>query len=144
MAAIATPSAASLTTEMEHTSLAPFQVKGIAGEAIEVGKVCYVKASDSKIYKADGTAADELARVRGIYIGPYTCRADEAITLHHTVEVAYTTATTLSPGANLYAGTTAGNLDTAATTGGVRPCGYVRSNPATNVYNIVIYNQLSY
>lgn len=144
MAAIAAPTSASLVTVVSGASLAPFQVKGIAGEDIEVGRVCYIKASDGRIYKADGTAANELARVRGIYVGPYTARAGEAVTLHSGLEVSYVTTTALDPGANLYVGTTAGNLDTAATTGGVRPCGYVRASLGSNTYRIVIFDQLSY
>jgi hypothetical protein len=98
-----------------------------AGEAIAGGDACYIKASDGKVYKATGAAADEKARVAGF--AAMAASAGDAVTLYHSVMFAYgpnVSGTKSSPGAPLYlSGTTAGNVADAASTGGTAPIAHV-------------------
>lgn len=96
------------------------QSTGIAGEALAECDQVYLK-SDGKWWKATGAAANAAARVRGQ--NRFACDADEPCTI--TKGLRYEYGTGLTPGADVYLGTTAGGLDTAATTGGTAPIGYV-------------------
>lgn len=103
-----TPSLSSPTPSRENT------ITGLkAGEDIEAGDVCYI-ASDGTVKRSDGTAADEKAVGFGIAAG--NTDQGEAITLYKNVNFHYGAG--LTPGAPLYVATTAGRLDTSATTGG--------------------------
>lgn len=86
----------------------------VAAVDIAAGQVCYIKASDAKVYLADGTAATEAARAWGI--AARACKAGEPVTLYKDVEFEYAAALTI--GAALYVSVTAGALADAATTGG--------------------------
>jgi hypothetical protein len=107
------------------------QVVGlVAGEALANGDICYIKASDGKVYKTNGTSANAAALYDGIYLGSAAAAAAEAVTLYKGVNVRYGAG--LSPGARVYASTTAGLLVDAATTGGTVPVGSVID--ATRIY----------
>lgn len=104
-----------------YSSLAPPQSSSIvgllAGEIIDDGDACYIKASDNKVWKATGAAANEAARVAGFaFVKTYV---DDAITL--VCEGNFRYGAGLSPGASYFlSGTTAGGLDTIASTGGIK------------------------
>jgi hypothetical protein len=93
------------------------QISGslIAGETLDPVAPCYIKASDGRVYMSNGTAANEAAKVDG-----FTARrtlAGEAVTLFG-VGTRFRYGAALTPGQNLYLGTTAGVLSDTATTGG--------------------------
>lgn len=93
----------------------------VAGEAIAAGDACYIN-TDGKVYRATGAAANAAARVRGFAAVP--AAINEAVTLVYGVNFRYGAG--LTPGANVFlSATTPGGLDDAATTGGVRPIGFV-------------------
>lgn len=100
------------------------QVSGlVAGEALGAFDACYVKASDGKVYKSTGAAANAAAKVRG-YAAQAYASGDTDVTLFWNVRVRYGAG--LTPGTDLYlSGTTAGGLDSATSTGGTAPIGYV-------------------
>lgn len=87
----------------------------IAGEALDAGAPCYIKAADGKVYMSNGTAANEAAKVHGFT--PRAATAGEPITLLGP-GARFRYGTALTPGAPYYVAATAGRLDTAATTGG--------------------------
>ena len=96
----------------------------LAGEALAGGDAVYIKASDGRVWKATGAAADEAARCCGF--AARSASAGEACTiLQAGVHLAYgpnVSGTPSSPGAPLYlSGTVAGNLADAASTGGTTP-----------------------
>jgi hypothetical protein len=118
MAAVAssgTPSIASVTNQLNSLSGL------IAGEAISAGMPCYIKASDGKVYKSNGTSANEAAAVHGW--AAQAASAGEAVTLVWDVRIRYGAG--MTPGTKLYVATTAGTLVDAATTGGTAPVGFV-------------------
>jgi hypothetical protein len=94
-----------------------------AGEAIAGGDVCYVKASDGKVYRAIGTAVNEAARAWGI--ASRQANAGEPVTLYKDVEFHYGAGLTI--GTPLYVGAVAGALADAATTGGTTRVAHVVS-----------------
>jgi len=119
MAAIAKSGTPSITTAAPPTNCS---LSGLfAGEAIAAGDACYIKASDGKIWRSNGTAADAAAVVDGF--APEAAAAGDSLSLYWNVRFAYGAA--LSPGSFAYLATTAGALDTAATTGGTVPIGRV-------------------
>lgn len=86
----------------------------LAGEDIDAGAPCYIKASDGLVYMSNGTAANEAATLFGF--APRSAKSGEPITLFgRGVKFRYGSGLTI--GAKLYIGATAGRLDTAATTG---------------------------
>lgn len=91
-------------------------IHGIAGEDIAICDACYLKASDGKIYRASGAAANEAARLAGFT--PKAVKSGDPIEVFGVgAKFNYTdTGTDLTPGALYYLGAT-GGLDTAATTG---------------------------
>lgn len=99
----------------------------VAGEAITVGDLCYIK-SDGKIWKTNGTAATAPAKVRGIALE--SAAVGEPVTLGHGIAVEYSTG--LTPGADYYASTNAGLLSTTATTGGTAPVAFALT--ATKIF----------
>jgi len=92
----------------------------LAGEAIAAGDACYIKASDGKVYRSNGTAANEASKVHGF--APSAAPVGGAVTLLTDVDFRYGSG--LTPGASYYLGTAAGGLDTAATTGGTTPIAF--------------------
>lgn len=87
----------------------------LAGETLDPGAPCYIKSSDGKVYQSNGTAANEAAKVDG-----FTAKArvaGQAVTLFGP-GVRFNYGTGMTIGQNLFLATTAGRLDTAATTGG--------------------------
>jgi hypothetical protein len=94
--------------------------KGKAGEALTAGDACYVK-SDGKAWLATGAAANAAAKVVGFVMGDTP--VNEAVTLYDDITLNYGSG--LTPGALYYlSGTTAGGLDTAASTGGTKPIAF--------------------
>lgn len=91
----------------------------VAGEALAAGDACYIK-SDGKVWLSTGAAATAPAKVRGF--AAMAAAVGEAITLMKNVNFKYGAG--LTPGADYYLSATAGQLDTAATTGGTAPVAY--------------------
>lgn len=115
MAVVAKSSRASMdaTTGM----IAP-QISGlIAGAAIPLLSLCYIKGADGKVYPCDATAADEKALVAGIC--PRAANAGEPVTLFGLGTVFKYSDALLTPGARYYVdvAANAGGLNTVATTG---------------------------
>lgn len=101
------------------TMFAPHVSNVYAGEDIDAGAPCYIKAADGKAYMSNGTAADEAAGVDGFAV--MAAKAGEPITLHgHGTRLGYGDGT-LAANALLYVDTVKGRLNTAATTGGTVP-----------------------
>ena len=93
----------------------------VAGEALDPCAPCYIAAADGLVYMANGTAADEKARVVG-WTGDEAYAAGDSVTLWRGDTVfQYDPAGGLTPGQPLYVAATAGRLDSAATTGGTEP-----------------------
>lgn len=116
VAASGTPSLASVTPPQNC------QITGLyAGEALTAGMPCYIKGSDGKVYKSDGTAANAAAKVDGWAAA--TTAAGEPVTLYFDVNFRYGAG--MTPGTRLFLATTAGTLVDAATTGGTAPIGFV-------------------
>lgn len=112
MSLITRDSAASM--DLATGQVAP-QLSGlVAGEALDVAAPCYIKTSDGKVYMSDATAANEAAEVVG-----FTARAvvsGQPVTLFG-AGARFRYGSSLSPGAKLFVGATAGRLDDAATVG---------------------------
>lgn len=121
MAAVAKSGTPSLSVTLPPPNT---QVAGlVAGEALAAFDACYIKASDGKVYKSTGAAADAAAKVRG-YAAQAYASGDTDVTLLWDVRVRYGAG--LTPGADLFlSGATAGALADAASTGGTAPIGYV-------------------
>lgn len=112
---ISRPSLATVLPGQEH------QINGVlAGEALAVGDFVYLKASDKRVYKATGAAANEAARARGVVL--QEAQVGDGVTILRGVTVNYGSA--LSPGAPLYLSATAGLLADAASTGGTTEIAY--------------------
>lgn len=100
------------------TALTAPQISGelIAGEDLLACAPCYIKNADGLVYMSNGTAANEAAGFDGFT--PRAYKAGQAVTLFGVgTRFRYAAAGTLTPGARLFIGATAGRLDTAATTG---------------------------
>ena len=102
----------------------------ICGEDIAAGDLVYVK-SDGKVWRANGTAANAAARVRGVAAENALAAQKDAVTILHNCEIAW--ANTLTAGIDLYlsAAVPGGFTDT-ATTGGVNAVAYVKD--ANHIY----------
>lgn len=100
---------------------APQRSGHAAGEDLDAGAPCYIKASDSKVYMSNGTAANEAASFDGFTVQAH--KAGEPVALHGIgTRLGYGDASApLTGGALLYIGATKGRLDSAATTGGTTP-----------------------
>jgi hypothetical protein len=91
-----------------------------AGEALGAFDACYIKASDGKVYKSTGAAANAAAVVDGFAAAAYVS-GEYGVTLWFDIEVPY--ATGMTAGTNYYVdGTTAGALNSSPSTGGTHPC----------------------
>lgn len=93
----------------------------VAGEDIDAGAPCYIKAADGKAYMSNGAAANAAAKVNGFALKG--CYAGQPVTLAGP-GVRFGYGSGLTPGAPLYLAATAGRLDTAATTGGTAPIAF--------------------
>lgn len=101
----------------------------LAGEAIAAGDACYIKASDGRVWRSTGAAANAAAQVRGF--AAEAAAAGQAVTLLHGVIFRYGAG--LTPGADYFlSGTVAGGLADAASTGGTGKIAYAVD--ATRVY----------
>lgn len=88
-----------------------------AGENLDGVAPCYIKPSDGRVYMSNGAANDAAAKVDGFT--PEAYMAGEPVTLYGVgTRFGYGSGLTIGP---LYLGATAGRLDTAATTGGLKP-----------------------
>jgi hypothetical protein len=87
----------------------------LAGMAINQYDACYIDATTGKVFASQDTGASAAqAQVHGYSAGKSL--AGQAITLMHSVEVGYTAAAGLTPGAKVYlSASVAGGLDTGAT-----------------------------
>ena len=92
-----------------------------AGEALTAFDLVYIK-SDGLLWKADGTAATAPADAKGVCARAVA--AGEPVTVFGNGCRLRYAASTLTPGATLYVGATAGKFDTAATTGGATGIAY--------------------
>lgn len=117
MAVVTKAAAASMDAS---TGMFAGQISGdlYAGEALGAVAPCYIKAADGKVYQSNGTAATEPAKFDGFT--PCAYAAGDAVALYN-VGARFQYGAGLTPGTDLYVAATAGALDTAATTGGVRP-----------------------
>jgi hypothetical protein len=105
-----TPSLSTPTPGFEHRLPSGFY----AGAAIAAGDACYINA-DGKIYPSTGAAANAAAVVDGFAAQAYA--TGDPVTLLWGVHFNYGAG--LTPGAGYFlSGTTAGGLDTVASTGG--------------------------
>ncbi len=119
MTAIAKSGQVSLSTSVPPTNC---MVSGLyAGEALAAGDACYIKTSDGKVYRSNGTAANAAAVVDGFT--PSDVPIGEVVTLMWHVNFRYGAG--LSPGSFAYLDTNAGALNDTATTGGTVPVGRV-------------------
>jgi hypothetical protein len=101
----------------------------LAGEPIAAGDALYVKASDGRIWRASGAAANAAA----LYVGAAAAAASagEAVTPYFGVCMRYGAA--LVPGTRYYvSGTVAGGLADAASVGGTVPVAFAVD--ATRIY----------
>ncbi len=119
MATIAKSGTPSLCTVV--TDPGPHQISGLlAGEAIAAGDLVYIK-SDGKVWKTNATSADAAAKVDGMVL--VAAQLGEAVSIWFDVNVRY--GASMTPGARIYASTTAGLIDGATSTGGTAPVGFV-------------------
>lgn len=92
-----------------------------AGEAIAAGDLCYI-ASDGTAMRSNGTTLNAAA-AKCVGFAAKAAASGNPITLFRNQRMSY--AAGMTPGALLYVGATAGRIDTAATTGGTAPIGFV-------------------
>lgn len=137
--AIASPSLAT-TLVPASNMLGPYY----AGEAIAAGAPCYIKASDSKVYNSNGTAATAPAKVDGWCVKD--TEIGRPITLYYHVVLTYGTPTSPAPGVRLFVSATAGSLDDAATTGGTASVATALPPPANTspAMGFIFVKQSSY
>lgn len=96
----------------------------IAGENLAPFDAVYVK-SDGKVWRANGTAANAAARVRGFAAMAALSAQADAVTIVSHCEVAWPNA--LTPGIDLFlSASVPGGLTDTATTGGVAAIAYVK------------------
>lgn len=117
------------------TAMFAEQISGlVAGEAIDALAACYIKASDGKVYMSNGTANDAAAKFDGM--SAQAAAAGQGVTLFgRGTRVRYGTGLTIA--ALYYVGTTAGRLDTAATTGGLVAIAKAISATEIRIVNLV-------
>lgn len=120
MAAVAKSGTPSLSSVLPPQNC---QLAGLlAGTAIAAGDACYIDATTGRVLLSTGAAANAAAQVHGY--AAEGAASGEAVTLFFDVNFRYGAG--LTPGTRLYlSGTTAGGLDTAVSTGGTAPIGFV-------------------
>lgn len=92
-----------------------------AGEAIAAGDACYIKTSDGKLWRSNGTAANAAAVVDGFAASD--AAVGDPVSIYYGIRFQYGAA--LSPGTFVYLDTVAGGLSDVATTGGTAIIGRV-------------------
>lgn len=101
----------------------------IAGETLESGSACYIRASDRRVFKSGGAGmtlvTQEVAQVHGFNLK--ACAAGDPVTLFTNVDLAYSAqgaiANTVS---RLWvSNVTAGRLDDTLPFAGLRSCAFV-------------------
>lgn len=104
-----------------NTQMYAGQITGkICGEDIAAGDACYIKAADGKIYRSNGTSANEAATFFGF--ASAARKAGMTLTLWSApMRIGYAASGGLTIGAKYYISATPGALDTAPTTGGTTP-----------------------
>lgn len=112
------------------------QITGVAGEAIAIGDLCYVK-SDGLIWRSNGTAATAPAQCDGIAL--QAAPVGGAVSLYFDVVVRYGTG--LTPGARYYVSATAGAVSDAATTGGTVPIGVAVPDRGQSTTSLVLFTK---
>lgn len=86
-----------------------------AGEDLGAGDACYIKTTDGKVYRSNGSAVAAAAKVRGWTAT--SAKQGQATTLYTGVNFAYGSG--LTPGTSFYlSGTNPGGIADAASTGG--------------------------
>ena len=123
------PSLATRPSDVKATN----QIQGPPGEALAAGDMVYRKASDDKLYKANGTAATAPALALGMVLRDADV-GEDSVTAYHGVEVYYAPAANLTNKDRLYVSATAGNLADAATTGGTVPVAIVTDDSKGIIY----------
>lgn len=106
---------ASASMDTSTGEFAPQLTGLLAGEDLDPVAPCYIKTSDGKVYMSNGTGDNEAAEFDGFT--PCAIKSGNPVTLFG-LGARFKYGTSLSPGAYMYIGATAGRLDTAATTGG--------------------------
>lgn len=105
-----------------------------AGEALAAMDACYIKAADGKVYRSNGTAANEAAKFDGFC--PRAVAVGGPVSLYSAgIRARYATGT-MTPGDNLYVSATPGALSNTATTGGTVPI--ARAYDSSNIRCIVV------
>jgi hypothetical protein len=110
---VGTPSTATLNPSPSQQHTLP------ASTDLSAGDMVYIK-SDGTFAKADGTAADAKALPFGMAVR--SAKSGQPVTARHGCQFRYGSG--LTPGARYYVDTTAGGLNTAATTGGTVPVAF--------------------
>lgn len=103
----------------------------VAGEDLDVAAPCYIKSSDGKVYMSNATSANEAAECVGFT--PRAVKAGQPVTLFG-IGTRFKYGSGLTPGDVYYIATTAGRLDTSATTGDTMGVAY-----AVTSTDIVVY-----
>jgi hypothetical protein len=113
MAAIAKSGTPSISTPLASPEQ---RLSGLlAGEAIAAGDACYINQADGKLWRSTGAAANAAAQVDGFAAS--SAAVGEALSIYFGINFRYGAG--LTPGQSLFlSGTTAGGLDTVASTGG--------------------------
>src|SRR4051794_1401225 len=96
-----TPSITTLSPDPEN------QLPLIAGEAIAAGDSCYIKGSDGKAYRSDGTAANAAAKCDGF--AGMAAAINKPVTLYRG-GIVFAYGAGLTPGARYFVAATAGQL----------------------------------
>jgi hypothetical protein len=106
----------------------------VAGEALGAFDAVYVKASDKKVYKATGAAANAAARARGWVPSAYPIGAKDVTVYYGDITVNYGSG--LTTGDDLFlSGTVAGGLANAASTGGTGVIAFVLDDQRVRLLN---------
>lgn len=110
-----------------HTAASDQCAGLLAGENLVAGDLVYIKASDGRLWKATGAAANEAARVVGmVQVGAKT---GEAVTFWRNVRFGYgpkVASVAVVPGTPLFlSGTVAGGFADVASVGGTVVIAYV-------------------
>ncbi len=109
------------------TMVPPFnaQISGLfAGAVLAPGDACYIN-TDGKVYPSIGTTAGTLA-AKVVGYASAMAQIGGPVTLYKDVVWNYSTG--MTPGPVYLSSTVAGNIGTAATTGGTAPIGYVMNS----------------
>lgn len=122
MAVVSRVAGLSMAGDASHAMFAPQVYHYTAGEPIETGQPVYLKASDLKLYKASGAAANEAAEVFG-FAGRTVKNAGQKLTVYGP-GARFGNFSGMTPKTKLYLSATPGELDTAPSTGGTQPIAF--------------------